>query len=161
MLTSGLGKRGAQLKEGVVRAQYASFNIEEHRQRLERARRSLRAAGYALVVATNQSGIGRGYFDEHALTAVNEAMCRLLREASVELDAIYYCPLAPINADRTVIDDPMRKPGPGMLQQAAREHDLVLESSWMVGDAISDVLAGINAGCLGSKFRIVDLFVQC
>jgi D-glycero-D-manno-heptose 1,7-bisphosphate phosphatase len=63
------------------------------------------------------------------------------------VDAIYFCPLAPTIKDPTVIEDPMRKPGPGMLLAAARDHGLDLARSWMVGDTVSDMLAGRNAGC--------------
>jgi D-glycero-D-manno-heptose 1,7-bisphosphate phosphatase len=66
------------------------------------------------------------------------------------VDAIYFCPEAPVGDDRTVIDHGDRKPGPGMLIRAAEEMGLDLGASWMVGDMISDILAGINAGCRGS-----------
>ena len=66
------------------------------------------------------------------------------------LDAIYYCPEAPVGDDRTAITHGDRKPGPGMLLRASSEMGLDPAASWMVGDMISDVLAGINAGCKGS-----------
>ncbi len=72
---------------------------------------------------------------------------RQLAEQGAALDAIYYCPDAPAGEDRTVIENSRRKPGPGMLFQAATELGLDLNDSWMVGDLISDVLAGLNAGC--------------
>ena len=66
------------------------------------------------------------------------------------MDAIYFCPEAPAGDDRTVVEHADRKPGPGMLIRAAEELGLDLDASWMVGDMISDVLAGINARCRGS-----------
>ena len=74
-------------------------------------------------------------------------MTRQLADHDTEIDALYFCPLAPTQKDPRVIEDPMRKPGPGMLLQAAREHDIDLAASWMVGDTLSDMLAGKNAGC--------------
>ena len=67
-----------------------------------------------------------------------------------ELDGFYFCPLMPKVEDPRVIEHPDRKPGPGMLQRAARELGLDLARSFMVGDTISDMLAGRNAGCRGT-----------
>jgi D-glycero-D-manno-heptose 1,7-bisphosphate phosphatase len=112
-----------------------------------RAVASLRAAGFACVVVTNQSVVGRGMLDEAGLARVHEVLRRQLADAGTQLDGLYWCPVRPVGDDPTVIEDPDRKPGPGMLQRAARELDLDLARSWMVGDAISDMLAGRNAGC--------------
>ena len=109
-------------------------------------------AGYALVVITNQSAIGRGYDHGRAVRAGQRRDGPPTPAAEgVTLDGVYYCPEAP------TVDDPTRrsptadrKPGPGMLLRAARELGLDLSTSWMVGDMISDVLAGVNAGCKGS-----------
>ena len=60
---------------------------------------------------------------------------------------MYHCPAVPAGDDRTVVENPDRKPGPGMLLRAAADLKLDLGTSWMVGDLISDVLAGQNAGC--------------
>ncbi len=109
--------------------------------------RALKAAGYAVVVVTNQSVIGRGKLTEAGLARVHAEMGRQLAAEGTEVDAIYFCPLAPTTTDPRVIEDPMRKPGPGMLLEAARDHDLDLARSWMVGDTVSDMLAGRNAGC--------------
>ena len=74
-------------------------------------------------------------------------MDRQLAAQGTSLDGIYFCPDAPSGEDRTVVENPNRKPGPGMLLQAAADLGLELANSWMIGDMISDVLAGINAGC--------------
>jgi D-glycero-D-manno-heptose 1,7-bisphosphate phosphatase len=63
------------------------------------------------------------------------------------VDGFYFCPEKPLQEDPTVIEHPDRKPGPGMLLRAAAELELDLGKSWMVGDTISDMLAGKNAGC--------------
>ena len=107
----------------------------------------LRRAGFVCVLVTNQSAIGRGMITEARLHEIHVEMNRQLAEQGTALDAIYYCPDAPAGADRTVIENSRRKPGPGMLLQAAAEIGLELADSWMVGDLMSDVLAGLNAGC--------------
>jgi D-glycero-D-manno-heptose 1,7-bisphosphate phosphatase len=99
---------------------------------------SLRSAGFTLVIVTNQSGIGRGFFSEIDFWAVQTRL-----ETSLGGDLIsttYFCPDHPEKAsDR-------RKPAPGMLFEAARNLDLSLGESFMIGDKESDVEAGLNAG---------------
>jgi D-glycero-D-manno-heptose 1,7-bisphosphate phosphatase len=107
----------------------------------------LRAAGYATVIVTNQSVIGRGMLTEDGLARVHEEMQARLAREEAAIDHLYFCPTAPVTKDPTVIEDPMRKPGPGMLLAAARDHALDLSASWMVGDTVSDMLAGRHAGC--------------
>ena len=110
---------------------------------------ALRAAGYACIVVTNQSGIGRGYYTEDDFQAVQCEMDRQLAERGAQVDGVYFCPVAPDSSDLTTIDHVDRKPGPGMLLRAAKEHGLDLSRSWMIGDMPSDTLAGRNAGCGG------------
>ena len=114
------------------------------------ALRRLRAAGFACVVVTNQSAIARGMLTEDGLRLVHEELARQLAERGVALDATYHCPEAPLGGDPTAVEHPDRKPGPGMLLRAAADLGLDLGASWMIGDAISDALAGRNAGCRGS-----------
>lgn len=111
---------------------------------------ALREHGYACVVVTNQSVIGRGKLDEAGLELVHAEMNRQLAAEGTVLDGIYFCPERPLQDDPTIIEHPDRKPGPGMLLRAGRELNLELDRSWMIGDAISDMLAGRNAGCKGS-----------
>ncbi|HEX3150055.1 MAG TPA: HAD-IIIA family hydrolase [Gemmataceae bacterium] len=111
--------------------------------------RRLRARGFACVVVTNQAQIGRGLLSLERLTAIHEEMRRQLAAAGVVLDGLYFCPVAPTSSDRAQINHPDRKPGPGMLIQAARDLHLRLDASWIVGDMVSDVLAGRNAHCRG------------
>lgn len=114
------------------------------------ALRRFREAGYALVIVTNQSGIGRGLITHDQYLAVTAEMDRQFAREGVAFDGTYHCPEAPSVADRTAVEHEDRKPGPGMLLRAARELGLDLGSSWMIGDMISDVLAGVNAGCRGT-----------
>ena len=103
--------------------------------------------GFALAIVTNQSGIGRGYYgiDEF------EALMRWMRDEfaahGVTIDAVYHCPDHPtqgIGAHRR--ENSWRKPGPGMLLQAAADLDLDLAQSWCIGDRASDMAAGRAAG---------------
>jgi histidinol-phosphate phosphatase family protein len=110
----------------------------------------LRAAGYPCVVISNQSAVARGLLTLEGLEVVHREFCRQLAAAGTAIDGWYFCPEAPRSADRTSIDHPDRKPAPGMLLRAARELSLDLSRSWMIGDMLSDMLAGRNAGCRGS-----------
>jgi D,D-heptose 1,7-bisphosphate phosphatase len=111
------------------------------------ALRRIRRAGFARVLVTNQSAVGRGMLTLGRLEQIHAELERQLAASGATLDAIYYCPEAPAGDDRTVVECSDRKPGPGMLLRAADELGLDLGASWMVGDLISDVLAGLNAGC--------------
>jgi D-glycero-D-manno-heptose 1,7-bisphosphate phosphatase len=97
--------------------------------------------GVALVVVSNQSGVGRGIVPPASVADVDEEMRRRLREFGVELDASYYCPHAPGDGCRC------RKPRTGSIEDAAAALDLDLSRSAMVGDRASDVEAGLDAGC--------------
>lgn len=110
----------------------------------------LQAQGFACVVVTNQSAIGRGMITEDQLEQIHDEMNRQLTALGVAVDAIEYCPEAPDSDDRRTVEHTDRKPGPGMLFRAARRLGLDLDASWMVGDMLSDVLAGVNARCKGS-----------
>lgn len=108
---------------------------------------ALARRGVPVVVVTNQSGIGRGYFSEADFHAVNRAMAAELARAGAALTRIYFCPDTP---DRAT---PRRKPGAGMLLEAAAELDVDLGVSALVGDKLSDLLAARAAGCAAVLVR--------
>ncbi len=114
-----------------------------------RALQLLKAAGFRLVVASNQAVVARGLIGEPELEALHREIQRLIECCGGPLlDAVYYCPHHPeatLPAYR--IACPCRKPRPGMLVQAARDHDLDLAASFLVGDRLSDIMAGAAAGC--------------
>ncbi len=103
--------------------------------------RALADCGFALVIASNQRGVGRGLLSMDDLNAIDAEIRSRLAEQGAELAGSYYCP--------HLIDDDCdcRKPKPGLLTRAASELDLDLPGSWMIGDSASDVEAGTAAGC--------------
>ncbi len=105
------------------------------------ALKALKEAGYLLVIITNQSGIGRGYFTHGDLEKVNMRMCSLFEEKGVKFDGIYACPHVDENKCTC------RKPQPGLIFRAAREKDIDISVSYMIGNSKSDVMAGVAAGC--------------
>ena len=108
----------------------------------------LNAAGIPVVVVTNQAGIGQGKYGWDDYRAVMARIDGLLAEGGARIDAAYAAAHHPRGiGEYRHPDHPDRKPNPGMLLQAAREHGLDLARSWMVGDKTLDLQAGRNAGC--------------
>lgn len=104
--------------------------------------------GYLLIIISNQSGVARGYFPEVALAAVEQRSRDLLAELAVPLTDFYYCPHHPEGTvAKYAIACNCRKPEPGLLLQAAQDHNIDLSQSWFIGDILNDVEAGQRAGC--------------
>jgi histidinol-phosphate phosphatase family domain/HAD-superfamily hydrolase, subfamily IIIA len=99
---------------------------------------ALRARGWLLVMVTNQSGIGRGYFTHADYEAVN---AELFRQLGTSLDGVYCC------ADHPDTPTPRRKPGTGMVEEAVRDFRIDPTRSWMIGDKDIDIACGRAAGC--------------
>ena len=115
-----------------------------------------RQYGFKVLTISNQSGVARGYFDESAVQAVNARMDEMLQAANpaAKIIAHEYCPSHPeAEIERYREDSPRRKPRPGMLLDAAEEHNLDLSRSWLIGDAPRDIEAGHAAGCRTILFR--------
>jgi D-glycero-D-manno-heptose 1,7-bisphosphate phosphatase len=100
-----------------------------------------------VFVATNQSGPARGYYPESHVLDLNQRLVDLLAAEDARIDGVYYCPHHPEGAvpELTKACD-CRKPEPGMLLQAAREHGIDLATSYMIGDKSTDVEVGQRAG---------------
>lgn len=105
--------------------------------------RRLNRAGLPVIVVTNQSGVARGFFAESLIGKIHEKMKSELAAGGARVEAIYYCP--------HIRDDncECRKPLPGMLEQAAREHALDLSASTLVSDRYDDISMAQTAGCRG------------
>ena len=102
------------------------------------------AAGYALVVITNQSGIDRGYYTDADFKTLTDWMVTEFSKKDVTIAAVYYCPHTP------EFGCSCRKPNPGMLLHAIRLYQLEPTQCWMIGDKESDITAAINAGILNT-----------
>jgi D-glycero-D-manno-heptose 1,7-bisphosphate phosphatase len=101
----------------------------------------LNRRGFRVIVVSNQRCVAKGLVTVHELESMHRRMCEQLAAESAIIDGVYYCPHEkwPVCS--------CRKPAPGMLLKAAKEHHLDLAASWMVGDSEIDVEAGRNAGC--------------
>jgi len=108
----------------------------------------LKGLGYKLVVVTNQSAVARGIITEKVLGEIHNRLEQLLAEKNAFLDRIYYCPYHPDGAvAKYRKESEYRKPNPGMLLKASEEMDIDLGRSWCIGNNISDMEAGLRAGC--------------
>jgi D-glycero-D-manno-heptose 1,7-bisphosphate phosphatase len=111
---------------------------------------ALNAAGIAAVLVTNQSGIARGFLDELRLAELHALLAERLAAGGARLDGVYFCPHHPEAGRppyRRVCD--CRKPAPGLIVRAARELELDLARSWVVGDSARDLEAGAALGIPG------------
>lgn len=102
----------------------------------------LSKAGFKVAVATNQSGLARGYFDEYALAQIHHKLCYMVEEAGGLVDGVFYCPHAPDAHCHC------RKPATGLLQQIEQELNCCLKDCYFIGDSLKDVQAAVSHGCL-------------
>jgi D-glycero-D-manno-heptose 1,7-bisphosphate phosphatase len=117
-------------------------------------------AGWLVIVVTNQSGVGRGYYSEADVHALHERMSQDLAQAGGHIDAFYHAPHhpeAPVEAYRHP-DPPDRKPNPGMILRALADWPIDREASLLIGDKPSDLEAALRAGIRGVLFEGGDLF---
>lgn len=102
---------------------------------------ALSKAGFRIAVATNQSGLARGYFDDITLANMHSLMLALVEEQGGHIDAVVYCPHGPDAGCRC------RKPAPGLLEQIGVELDLPIAGAWYVGDSSKDLELGLAMQC--------------
>lgn len=113
-----------------------------------RAIRRLREGGFFVVVVTNQSGVGRGYYSEADVENLHRHMAEELAQEGASIDAWYFCPHHPEKAMESYrVECDCRKPLPGMLHAGAADLDINLSASYMVGDKLADIGAARAAGC--------------
>lgn len=142
-------------RDGVIN-KYVGFltNIDqfELNDGVTEAIKKINSKGYLAIVVTNQPVIARGEVTFDELEEIHNKMETLLGLDGAYLDAVYYCPHHPHKGyegevPELKIECECRKPKPGMLLQAAKDFNIDLSKSWMVGDGENDILAGMNAGC--------------
>lgn len=109
--------------------------------------KKLKDAGYLLILITNQSGIARGLISTEQLNSIHRKLSIILNKYEVKLDAIYYCPHHPDFPDsKGIAECNCRKPKPGLILKALADWNIDVESSYMLGDKLSDINTGINSG---------------
>lgn len=108
--------------------------------------RTANSLGLPSFVITNQAGIARGYYTETDFLRLTDWMIERFRAEGAPIAGVYFCPFHVDGLPPYNIASPMRKPGPGMLLQAAQEHGLDLSRSFLIGDQESDIQAGKAAG---------------
>lgn len=121
--------------------------------------RLLNESGYLVVVVTNQSGVGRGYYSESDVHAFHDRIQSDLAELGACINAFYFCPFHPeasVEGYR-VADHPDRKPNPGMILRALHDLPIRLEGSFLIGDRESDLAAAAAAGLPAALFDGEDL----
>jgi D-glycero-D-manno-heptose 1,7-bisphosphate phosphatase len=107
----------------------------------------LKQAGFTVVLVTNQSGVARGYFPESLVHDAHRLLEQMLEKDGARLDGIYYCPHHPTAGNsRHTVDCECRKPGTGLLDRAAKDLDIDIACSYVVGDKWSDVELAQRAG---------------
>lgn len=122
----------------------------------EEALKLLKEKGYLLIVVTNQSGVGRGYFSVEDVDRVHEYMNEQLRAGGTEIDGFYYCPHT--QEDKCSC----RKPMTGLYRKAQTDFDIDMNQSYMVGDKITDILAAKELGCgVGLVLSGHDIDEEC
>lgn len=159
-------------RDGVINVDHAYVHTKETFEFVEGIFELVAAAnslGYLVVVVTNQAGIGRGFYTEAQFWELMLWMTDQFADRGASVDAIYFCPFHPEHGlGEYKKSSEFRKPGPGMLLQAAHEHDIDLAQSLILGDKISDMQAGEAAGvghlfylgnspCDGAVTRILAL----
>jgi len=116
--------------------------------RVSEAIKLLNKSGFKVIIVTNQSGVARGYFTEDTVKEINRYTQESLAKRGAFIDKIYYCPH---HVEGTIEeyrkDCNWRKPNPGMIEEAAREFEIDLENSFVIGDKSIDIEAGRRAGC--------------
>jgi len=102
------------------------------------------SSGYRIVVITNQAGVARGYYTEEDVIKLHHKIDRDLATLEISIDAYYFCPHHPDFGSHGHCQ--CRKPEPGLIKQAQKDLDINLQGSWLIGDKLSDINAGLSAG---------------
>ncbi|HET9714930.1 MAG TPA: HAD family hydrolase [Pseudolabrys sp.] len=143
-------------RDGVLNVDHGYAHRAEQLQWIQGAQESVRLLnqfGYYVLVISNQSGVARGYFDETAVKSFHARMQRELAQHGARVDAFYYCPHHPDAVVKSLaVRCRCRKPGVGMLEQAAREWPLDIARSFLIGDKDDDMAAAAAFNIRGIRF---------
>lgn len=113
----------------------------------------LNDSGYLVILVTNQSGIGRGYYDEEAFHALTDWMQAELAQVGAHMDDVFFCPHHPENAKGDYLQAcRCRKPNPGMIEQACGRWDIDMARSFVIGDSDKDMGLATAVGLPGHRF---------
>ena len=146
-------------RDGVINVDHGYVSAWEQFEFLPsvpEALRDLQDAGYLLIVVSNQSGIGRGYHSEADVDSLNQAIAQHLNSTvGVTFSGFYHCPHHPTEAKGEYRKQcSCRKPAPGLIHRAVRDHAIDVKTSLLVGDKDSDIAAGKAAG-VARLFKVV------
>jgi D-glycero-D-manno-heptose 1,7-bisphosphate phosphatase len=137
-------------RDGTINEEVNFLNHPEQINLIEGSAEAIREAnklGLKVIVFTNQSGIARGFIDEDMLGKIHKRLSEMLAQFNAIIDAYYYCPHHPTEGkDEYRVECECRKPRDGMLRRAAREQNVDLKKSFVVGDRCIDIQAGKLAG---------------
>lgn len=137
-------------RDGVINVNHGYVHQKENFDFIEGIHELILAAnkaGLLVVIVTNQAGIGRGYYTEQTFHTLMAWVKIQISDRGGQIDAVYFCPYHPAHGiGKYRIDSECRKPRPGMILDAERDLSIDLSASIIVGDNISDIQAGVNAG---------------
>src|SRR5215467_9725147 len=143
-------------RDGVLNVDHGYTHRPEQLEWIEgapEAVRLLNESGYLVIVVTNQSGVARGFYDEDAVKSLHAHMQRNLAAFGAHVDAFYYCPHHPEGTIKSLaVSCRCRKPGTGMLEQAASEWPIERDASFLIGDKDADMAAARAFNIRGVKF---------
>tara|TARA_R110001583_G_scaffold131271_1_gene282990 strand:- start:395 stop:946 length:552 start_codon:yes stop_codon:yes gene_type:complete len=159
MTTSKMNKAFFLDRDGVINIDGDYVSTIEDFQLIDgvfEACKIILSQGYKIIIITNQSGIGRGYYTEEQFFELNRWMIDKFKGGGIHLTDVYFCPHHPTDAVEPYnIDCECRKPKPGMIQKAKVQHDIDLVKSVLVGDRLSDITSGKSAG-VGTLYLVSD-----
>lgn len=142
-------------RDGVINVDHAYVHKKENFEFIDGIFdlcRKAKQLGYLIIVVTNQAGIGRGYYSENDFSKLTDWMKQVFSSENAEISQVYYCPFHPDHGIGPYKKDSnLRKPNPGMILQAAKDFDINLNNSLLIGDKVSDIQAGMKAG-IGRNF---------